>query len=507
MRPVLLPRTRLPNLRSLLKNLAKNPRDSNSLTAIDALLPRSKLLDSSSSLLLLRALSASRKLTRARTLISDLKNKGAIPNLFLFTIVLQCLLPDAPIKDVDSFWGEISSGSSNASEFITQLCQFSKDPHEIDLVFRRVSSSRFDLSREAYVALIGSICGRNKQNPSLAQEVLKEMDEKGFEVDSSTYFAVFQSFCRIGDVFGADSVLRGLVAKGDYELDVSIYGNFMHGLCISGKLKEARKLFDKLLKRDHGGLEAHKVPNLKMGRRAIFQLKPSNTMSKDDVFGAYFQALCNADKLEQVQSLAMEAMENNVVLESRAYRSFVRALFRANRVDDAFKLLEKKKIGGFVSYGDISNEVIERLCEMHRLDEAHELLLEMKNRGFVPNNQVLDCFLEEHLREGRVGKAMRFFEEMKGSFNACTCGVMVCGFVSNGDIQMALSIMEEMVRKKMTLSFDSYNAIVRGLCKCGRFEEAEEYVNRMVENGVLVSYAAWESLIEWMIMQACKNSG
>ncbi|XP_039135877.1 putative pentatricopeptide repeat-containing protein At1g02420 [Dioscorea cayenensis subsp. rotundata] len=370
MRPVLLPRTRLSNLRSLLKNLAKNPRDSNSLIAIDALLPRRKLLDSSSSLLLLRAFSASRKLTRARTLISDLKNKGTIPNLFLFTTVLQCLLPDAPIRDVDSFWREISGGSSNASEFIIQLSQLSKDPQEIDLVFRRVSSTRFDLSREAYVALIGSICGRNEQNPSLAQE----------------------SFCRTGDVFGADSVLRGLVAKGDYELDVSIYGNFMHGLCVSGKLKEARKLFDKLLKRDHSGLRAHKVPNLKMGRRVIFQLKPSNMMSKDDVFGAYFQALCNTDKLEQVQSLAMEAMENNVVLESHAYRSFVRALFRANRVEDAFKLLEKKKIGGFVSYGDIASEVIERLCEMHRLDEAHELLLEMKNRGFAPSNQSFKLF-------------------------------------------------------------------------------------------------------------------
>ncbi|KAJ0962339.1 hypothetical protein J5N97_030167 [Dioscorea zingiberensis] len=506
MRTFSLSRTRLLYLGSLSKKLAENPRDSKSLSVIDALLSQCHLLDSSSSLLLLRALSASRKLTRARTLLSDLKNKGTIPNLFLFTAVLQCLLPDAPIRDVDSVWREISNGSCDTSELIIQLCQRGEEATEIDRIFRRVSSSRFCLSREAYVALIGSICGRSQQNPILAQEVLKEMDEKGFEVDSSTYFTVFQSFCRIGDVCEADSVLPRLIAKGDYELDVSIYGNFLYGLCKSGKHKEARKLFDKLLKRDHGGVGADKVPNLKMGRRVIFQLTPSSKISDTDVFAAYFQALCSADKVEQAQSLAGEAIENSVVLEGRVYGSFVQSLFRAGRAEDAFKLLEKKKKRGYTAYGDVAAEVIIKLCEMHRLDEAHELLLELKTEGFVPNTWVWNCILEEHLREGRVVEAMSLFKEMKArgsdgfsSINACTYCVMVCGFVANGDIQMAMSIMEEMVREEIALSFDSYSVIVRGLCKCGRFEEAHKHLNRMVESGVLVSYAGWESLFNWIL--------
>ncbi|XP_008777992.2 putative pentatricopeptide repeat-containing protein At1g12700, mitochondrial [Phoenix dactylifera] len=497
---------------ALVRNLSRNRNNPRLLAAVDSTLAKTPLLDSTTSVLVLRGLSRCKKLTRAKAVLSGLKERGTIPEPFLYSLVLQCLVPESPIRDVESVWREIGSGPSNrcmdASDFVLYLCRRSEDAAEIERVCHRVSSSRWDLRREGYVALIGAMCEGNNPNPGLARNVLREMEEKGFEADELTYFALFQSFCRTGDVLEADSVLRTLVDRWDHELDISVYGNFFYSLCKSGRLREARKLFDKLAKKDRG-LEVNPAPCLKPGRRVIFQLSPSNKVTKVMTFEAYVRSLCSAGRVEDAERMLKEAARKSMVPEICVCRSFIEALFRAGRVDDAIGFFEAEKRRRHAEAGAMAAAVIEGLCEMGRVDEGCRLLCEMVDEGFVPTAKVWNWILESYWEEGRVWEATGLFDRMRSGIcggggarpTASTYSVMIHGFLRKGDIMTAISLLEDMAREKMPVSFSLCSGVALSIHAQGELELLHDYLNKMIENGILVSYAAWELLFESMTIR------
>nr|XP_010909359.1 pentatricopeptide repeat-containing protein At1g63400-like [Elaeis guineensis] len=491
---------------ALVRSLSRNLNNPRLLAALDCVLAKTPLLDSTTSVLVLRGLSHCKKLTRAKTVLSGLKERGTIPEPFLYSLVLQCLVPESPIRDVESVWRDIGSGPSDrcmdALDFVVYLCRRGEDAAEIERVYHRVSSSRWDLRREGYVALIGAICEGNNPNPRLARNVLREMEEKGFEADELTYFSLFRSFCRTGNVLEADSVLRSLVDRWDHELDISVYGNFFYGLCKSGRWREARKLFDKLSKKD-GRLEVNPSPRLKPGRRIIFQFSPSNKVTKVMAFEAYVRSLCSAGRVEDAERMLKEAARKNAVLEICVYRSYIEALFRAGRVDDAIGFFEAEKRKRHIEVGGMAVAVIEGLCKRGRVDEGCQLLCEILDEGFVPTAKVWNWIVESYWEEGRVAEATGLFDRMRdGSCgggsrpDASTYSVMIHGFLKKGDGMTAISLLEDMAREKMPVNFSLCSAVALSFHAQGKFEELNSYLNKMIENGILVSYAAWESLFE-----------
>lgn len=396
----------------------------------------------------------------------------------------------------------------DVSDFVVYLCRRGEDAAEIERVYHRVSSSRWDLRREGYVALIGAMCEGNNPNPGLARNVLRDMEEKGFEADELTYFALFQSFCRTGKVSEADSVLWSLVDRWNHESDMSVYGNFFYGLCKSGRFREARKLFDKLAKKD-GRLEVNPSPRVKPGRRVIFQLSPSNKVTKVMAFEAYVRSLCSAGRVEDAERMLKEATRKSVVPEICVYRSFVEALFRAGRVDDAIGFFKAEKRKTNVEVGVVmAAAVIEGLCKMGRADEGCQLLCEILDEGFVPTANVLNWILESYLEEGRFGEAAGLFDRMRdGSYgggakhDASTYTVMIHGFLRKGDGMTAISLLGDMGREKMPVNFSLCSAVAPSFHAQGKLEELDNYLNKMIENGILVSFAAWESLFESMTIR------
>ncbi|RRT46219.1 hypothetical protein B296_00039776 [Ensete ventricosum] len=506
---------RLPNpcfqiLSFLLQVLSKTPSDPKSFAALDSALAEAHLLDSTASVLLIRALSRCKKLTRAKSVLSGLKQRGTIPDLFLYSLVLQCLLPEALIRDVELVWHDIKGGGadgiSGASDFVIGLCRHRVDTSEIEQVYRRVSRSRWSLSRQRYMALIGALCQSSCPNPSLARAVLREM-EKGFEADELTYFAIFRSFCRVGNVFEADLVLRGMVHRWNCKLDILIYGNFLYGLCKSGKLREARKLFVKLLKKGQN-INHSLIPVLKPGRRVIFQLSSTKLISKSVAFGAYFQSLCKTGRIEEAEMLLKEATEKNIPVETCVYVSFIEALCRAGRAEEAVELLDLEKKKQSVSVGDITVAVIAGLCKLGQVDDGYRLLLDMINRGVSPTAQVCNWILKSYWVAGRMEEAVGLFEKLRaGNCGGCvrpdasTYSLMIHGFLGRGDIVMAVSFIEQMEREKMQVDVGLHSSVVRSLFTSGKLEETQHYMNKMIESGSIASYAAWEEFTNSMTMR------
>ncbi|KAK8942963.1 hypothetical protein KSP39_PZI008851 [Platanthera zijinensis] len=491
-------------LLSLFSILAGNPNSPKILRSVDAILAQSHLLDCTTSVLVLRGLAQSSKLTRAKTLLSSLNKRAQISNFFLYSIVLQSLLPQNPIRDVESVWNEVSAipFGEFTEIFVFYICRRCDDAVDIELLCRRILSSRWPLSAGAFAALIGALCLKKNPNPNFSREVLMEMVERAFEVDDFCYYTVFRSFCRIGDVSGADSVLRSMIQRRNYELDLFVYEDFLHCLCKAGKFREARKLFDRMLKRG----KIHDLGlgnNLKPGRRIIFQLSSPNLISETMAFEAYFRSLCSHGRLEEAEILVEEAAGKHIMPVVSVDKEFVNALFSTGRHDEAIRFFESKRKKRDVSAGDIAATVISGLCNNKRVDKSHELACELANEGYVLTSCVWNLIMKSYWEDGRAEKAMDVFEGIKsGNFCAflrpdgSTYEIMIRGLLSIGMVEKATRVLEEMGRRKFAPSVDLYSVLVRTLHCFGRSKEAHGYLNFMIENGVFVSYAQWEVLFK-----------
>ncbi|KAG9440190.1 hypothetical protein H6P81_020355 [Aristolochia fimbriata] len=483
----------------IIRKISANDRNFRAISSLDAFLEQSHLFDSATSVLVVHALSHLKKLNRAKTVVVNLRKRGTLSDLFLYSLTILCMVKQAKIKDVEIVWAEICGPASNVgigfSDFVHYVCEFG-DVSEVVWVCKKALGGDGVLSNQDYVALIGALCRKNEC--LLAMEAVQAMQEKGFEPDEITYIVLFQCLCKNGKVSEADSVLRNLINQTS-EIDISIYGSFIHGLCKSGKFREAHKLFRKLIQRSNS-----QNPNssIKRGRRLIFQLDCSGAVPEIVAYETFFRSLCSAGKVEYAEKLLKEMMRKRNTLEVCVYNSFVRALCRVGRADDALRFRKALNKKGLASMEDISDSLIMGFCEVGRIDEARGLLDELVDNGFVPESDVCNCVLAAYLKTERKQEAMDLFERMKKWYcagtNASTYRVIIEGLLDHRELEQGTLIFREMVGKDLPLNGNLYKAMIRVLCECGRIEEAHGYLNEMMENGFLVSYIEWKQLLDTM---------
>lgn len=435
---------------------------------------------------------------------------------FAFSLVFDCLVKDGKLDDVEVQWGEISNGYGiNLSDYVIYVSKCG-DLDEIKKVCDRVLMGSRVLERQSYVALIGVLCRYNEG--SMAKLLLHEMYCRGFNIDDVTYIVIFQCLCRNGDLNAADWELRKMITAG-FDVDMCIYESFMHGLCKNGKFKEAKKLFDKLMKRDCF-TGSSKPEFLKKGRRVVFQLNYNGEFPEIMVYEMYIRSLCVVGKLDDAEVLLKKMMKKSSMAQVCVYGSFINALFRNGREEDALKFFHVECKKGLVCSNQLARYMFFQYCEKDRVDDATKFFnirtVSSCKDGCGPGrvgsgqnrariNPVADCncLLGSLWSVGRILEAEKYFELMKNGElappNLATYRVMVCGFCNNGDIRKALDIFEEMLINNITIDRFICEAVLTSLCKQGWFVEAYKYLDTMSRNGSAVSYTVWKRVFYSLI--------
>ncbi|XP_017254804.1 putative pentatricopeptide repeat-containing protein At1g12700, mitochondrial [Daucus carota subsp. sativus] len=480
-----------------IKALSENPRNKNALTSLDSLLGQAHFLDSAASLIVIQYLCEIKKLGRAKDVFLKLKSEGKLKDCILFSLVYDCLVANSGIHDVEVVWNELCGNDLkiDVCDYVVYVCKFC-GREEIKGIFERVVMGGRVLRRESYGALIGALCRENEGE--LGKEVMRVMGGLGIEVDCFSYYVLFRCFCRNGNVDEADWVLRELV-KREFYIDICVYGNFLYGLCKTGKFREAKKLFLRLTKQD--GVGGYKnVDFLKEGRRVIFQLKCEDNVPNILAYESYFRSLCDIGRLDEAEVLLKKMMNSRIVPEICVYGSFIKALFAADRDKDAIRFLQVEKKKGLVKVDEIASYVIKGLCQKRKLDEAVRIFDETSVLGeFLNRTNICNCILGNYWKEGRSAEAENLFRRLKegnyGLRDASTYEVMINGYCNQSNGVKALLLFQEMVDRKIIISCALYEVIIRALCSCGSLREALKYLNDMVESGNMVYSRRWKIFI------------
>uniref|UniRef100_A0A0A9D0W0 Pentacotripeptide-repeat region of PRORP domain-containing protein n=1 Tax=Arundo donax TaxID=35708 RepID=A0A0A9D0W0_ARUDO len=296
--------------------------------------------------------------------------------------------------------------------------------------------------------------------PDEAKRALDDMVARGFRPSVGTFSAVVGCLCKRGRVTKAMEVFDAMRALG-CEPTIRTYNSLVGGLCYVGRLEEALDLLNKLK-------GSPKTPDIytftivldgfcKVGRTeeatAIFHDAVGMGLSPTIfTYNALLNGHCKEGNPLRAYALLMEMCGSDAAAAAAccppdkiSFTIVLPALLRAGETDAAWQTYKRMERAGFEADGRALDTLSRGLCrrcatDISALGDAREVFGKVVAAGHEPVSYTY-CLMAQALARG-------------------------------GEVDAAVALLEEMVRKGYALRKRAYTDVVRALCDRGRVRDA-----------------------------------
>ncbi|XP_055829669.1 pentatricopeptide repeat-containing protein At1g62670, mitochondrial-like [Solanum dulcamara] len=389
--------------------------------------------------------------------------KGGI--LFIvvtFTTLIRGMFDENKVKDAVELFKKL------VREKIYGLCKDGNPDAAINLLYEmKHKGIRQDIL--TYNSLIDGLCkldvctfniltdGLCKEgNVEDAEEVMKNMVEKGVEPDIITYNAIMHGYCLRGQLDRARIIFDSLVDKG-IETNSFSYNILINGYCKKRKLAEAMQLFCEISQKGskpdivtyntilHGLFDKAKdIP----GKMEDNGCSPNNV-----TYNVIVQGFLRCNKISEMASfmkemagrdfsfdvsttmLLVDAIKENPSaldmipgLHLLKKNVVINGLCKNGKLNEAHAVFEKLSFTGMLPIVRTYTVMINGFCLEGLFDEAKYILRKMEVRGCSPNNVTYSIIVQEFLRCNKISEMASFMKEMAGrgfSFDATTTELLI----------------------------------------------------------------------------------
>ncbi|KAG8368010.1 hypothetical protein BUALT_Bualt15G0000800 [Buddleja alternifolia] len=249
-------------------------------------------------------------------------------------------------------------------------------------------------------------------------------------------------------------------------------------LCDSGRLEDARQLFDRMPDK---GCEPNEFT---FGILARGYCK----------YGLAFKGLELLDFMKR-----MGVVIPNIVI----YNTLIASFCKEGDNDEAERLVERMKEDGLAPNIVTFNTRISALCKAGKILEASRIFRDMQideelglpRPNVVTHNLMLDGFC----RQGMLEEANSLVQSMKRDAvfsNVLSYNVWLLGLVRNGKLLEAQTVLKEMTDDGVEPNVYSYNILIDGLCKHGLLADARAVISLMIAGGVSPDAATYSTLLQ-----------
>ncbi|KAF8725565.1 hypothetical protein HU200_020099 [Digitaria exilis] len=223
-----------------------------------------------------------------------------------------------------------------------------------------------------------------------------------------------------------------------------------------------------------------------------------------DTFGTLVAALCDAGQLKEAFEVK-DAMVTryDVPPSARVYASLIKGLCQRGDVDAAVRLKDEmagkaELMQNSAGYGAL----VRALFRAGRKGEAHGLLEELKGRGIVPHrdrvvyNAMIAGFCEDERDPNAAFAVLDDMEKCGCKPNTVTYDTLVMGLCKLGRWRDAIKLVEEMPSRGCRPDVVTYRMLFDGLCAAGEFHEANRVLGEMVAKGFAPSKDGARKFVE-----------
>ncbi|NP_001130560.2 uncharacterized protein LOC100191659 [Zea mays] len=316
--------------------------------------------------------------------------------------------------------------------------------------------------------------------PDEAKLALDEMVARGFRPSVATFSAVVGCLCKRGRVTKAMEVLDAMCGLG-CEPTIRTYNSLVGGLCYVGRLEEALELLKKLK-------DSPLTPDIytftivldgfcKVGRTeeatAIFHDAIGMGLSPTTfTYNALLNGHCKEGNPLKAFALLMEMCGNNdaaCLPDKTSFGIVLTALLRAGETSAAWQTYKRMERAGFEVDGRALDTLARGLCrrcatDASALGDAEEVFAKVVASGHEPVSYTY-CLMAQALARG-------------------------------GEVDAAVALLEDMVRKGYALRKRAYTDVVRALCDRGRARDAlQVLVLVMIVRDFVPGRNAFEALL------------
>ncbi|XVF03030.1 hypothetical protein REPUB_Repub04eG0225400 [Reevesia pubescens] len=151
-----------------------------------------------------------------------------------------------------------------------------------------------------------------------------------------------------------------------------------------------------------------------------------------------------------------------------------------NGFDAVMKEVMKKGLEGNLSTYNLR---ISRFCKSKECARAKKLLDEMVSKGLKPNSASYNTIIDGFCRIGDSESAKKVLDKMLNDGYVSPCSftyyTFIRSMVKEGELDSALEMSMEILKRKWVPPFEAMEGLVKGLVERSRSEEAKQVVEKM----------------------------
>eukprot|EP01018_Ginkgo_biloba_P022935 Gb_12722 [translate_table: standard] len=257
--------------------------------------------------------------------------------------------------------------------------------------------------------------------------------------------------------------------------DVYSWNSKIKKLTQSGRVEDARQVFDKIPQRDilswnlmiTGYAQNERLENA----RQIFDEMPErNVVSWNAMIAGYAQN----GKMEHARHLFDRMPERNVV----SWNTMITGYAQNERMEDARQMFDKMPRRDTVSW----NSIIAGYAQNGKVENARQLFDKMLERNVVSWNAMIAGYVQN----GRIEDARLLFDKMPER-NVISWNIMIAGYVKNHRLDDAHRLFDRMTVRNVI----SWTPLITGYAQNGRLEDARQLFDKMPNRNVV----SWNAMI------------
>ncbi|KAL0915210.1 hypothetical protein M5K25_015611 [Dendrobium thyrsiflorum] len=340
-----------------------------------------------------------RQFDAAWQLIVEMDQRGVAPSPRTFAILVRRYVAAGLTRqairafdDMEAFIGR-EPGTAEFNMLLDTLCKYGYPKVATEFFNKRKIS--FEPDEKAYTILIYGWCKIKKTD--MAQKFLKEMIERGVELNVVTYNVLLNGICRRASlhpdvcfdktIHEAENLLNDMRSRG-IEPDVTSYSIIIH-VCS----------------------RAHK-PELSV---CMFRsMKEKGICPTVATYTSVIKCLASCGRLEEAEELLNEMMTNGVCPSPATYNCFFKEYRGRKDISNAMKLYKKMKEMGSLVVLDMHtyNILIGMFSKLSQTELIMELWHDMIEKGIGPDMDSYTLLIHGLCERQKWQEACQFFMEM-----------------------------------------------------------------------------------------------
>ena len=305
---------------------------------------------------------------------------------------------------------------------------------------------------------------------------------RGIPVDFHTYVKVLQIVCKTSDLVAGKQVHDHIVKSG-LEPNIYLVNNLIKMYISCGLLGDARKLFDKLVKKDVftwtiliGGYAQHNhgAEAFEVFRQMLQEGPEPNSVT----YLSILKACASPVTLERGREVHAHIMKAGLLSDVRVGNALVNMYAKSGSVEDARKVFDKMAYRNVITW----NVMIRAYAESGHGEEAFTTFQQMLQEGLGPNAITYLSILNPCAITG----ALEWVKEVHAQ--AHEAGVETDVRVGNAFINMyakcgSIKDARQVFDKMVTRDEISWTAMIGAYAGSGHSEEAFENFLQMRQEG------------------------